>query len=425
MKRASVPAIILVASALALSGCGRDGGGDESDVLTIDDSPATGEIAVWTAGGNAARLAPFIEQFESDNTEVTVEVTDVPWAEMATKVSSAVAAGTAPDLVLVGLPDIPMLIAADSLQPVAQGVIDPADIFGAVQAGTEHDDVSYGVPWFVETRLFCYRKDFAALAGAVPPTTWDELLTFSDALTVPTTRETPLLVPIGADEPVAEFILPLLAQAGGEATNADATAFTLDTPEMVAALEYYGTLFQSGHASPEGTAGSDPIGAALSGAIAAFFVGTWIIPALEAQVGAQLVESAVACSEVPAGAAGDPSYLSAATWAVPKEAANPDAAFKLVRSLASLEAQEALYDVARELPAVTAAWEHPPLDADPWLTTARAQIENAVIAPPLPSWNELALTIAAESEKVARGTSSAQDAATAIQSKADELGTGW
>jgi multiple sugar transport system substrate-binding protein len=425
MRRALAPAALLLACTLALTGCGRSDEVAEPDRLTIDDSPATGEVSVWTAGGNADRLEPFLAQFAEDNPDATVEVTDVPWAEMSTKITSAIAAGTVPDLVLVGLPDIPTLIAGDGIQPVADGVLDSGDILASVQTATEHDGLSYGVPWFVETRLFCYRKDFAALAGATPPATWDELLAFSDALRVPGTRETPLLVPIGADEPVAEFVLPLLAQAGGAATDADGEAYTLDTPEMVAALDYYGTLFQDGHASPDGTVGGDPIGAALSGAIAAFFVGTWIIPAIESQVGPTLVDAAVACTEVPAGAAGAESYLSAATWAVPTDAANPDAAFKLVRSLTTVEAQEALYDTARELPAVTDAWEYAPLAADPWLAIARAQIEEAVTAPSLPSWNELAITIAVEAEKVARGTATAEEAVAAIQAKADELGTGW
>lgn len=425
MKRAPVLSVVILVSALALAGCGRTDDGVVDGPLTIDDSPATGEIIVWTAGGNDGRLAPFIETFESDNPEASVEVTDVPWNEMTTKVTSAIAAGTAPDLVLMGLADIPTLIASGGVQTVAEGVVDASTMLDDVQVATEHDGASYGVPWFVDTRLFCYRKDFATLAGLSAPTTWEELLSFSEALKVPALRESPLLVPIGADEPVADFILPLLGQAGGSAMNADNTEYTLDTPEMVAALEYYGSLFVEGHAAADGTAGGDPIGDALIGRIAAFYVGTWIIPAIEAQVGAQLVQSAVACTEVPAGPGGNPSYLGAATWAVPTDAANPDAAFKLVRSLVTLEAQQELYDQTRELPAVTAAWDYPALDSDPWLATARAQLESTVIAPPVPTWTELAQTIAIESEKVARGTMTAQDAATAIQAKADELGTGW
>jgi len=425
VKRSALPLALVLVAVLALAGCGRSESADPDGRITIDDSPATGEISVWTAGGNGAKLAPFIEQFEADNPDASIEVTDVPWNEVATKIRSALAAGTEPDLVLVGLPDVAMLIATDGFQPVAHGVVEPGDLVAEVQQATEHDGLSYAVPWFVETRLFCYRKDFAEMAGATAPTTWDELLAFSDALRALGTIENPLLVPLGPEERVGEFLIPLLAQAGGSAMNDDGTAFTLDTPEMVTALEFYGELFSAGHASLSGTLGGNPIGDALAGRVAAFYVGTWIIPAIVAQVGAAMAEAAVGCVVVPAGSAGNPSHLGAATWAVPRDAENAEGAWKLVRSLVTLEAQQAFFDATHELPALTAAWEHPPLQDDPWIATALTQLDSVVIDPPVPSWNELEKTIGAEAEKVARGTSTPEEAAAAMQRKADELGVGW
>jgi multiple sugar transport system substrate-binding protein len=425
MKRPLALLAIVLATTLAVSGCGRTDAPDDDGRLTIDDSAATGEITVWTAGGNGAKLDPFITAFEADNPDATIEVTDIPWNEVTTKITSALAAGTEPDLVLVGLPDVAMLIATDEFQPVADGVVDASGILSDVQVATEHDGLSYAVPWFVETRLFCYRKDFATLAGATAPTTWDELLAFSDALRTLDTIENPILVPIGPDQRVGEFLMPLLAQAGGSAMNDDGTAFTLDTPEMVAALEFYGRLFAEGHASPGGTTGGNPIGDALAGRVAAFYVGTWIIPAIVAQVGQAMVDSAVACITVPAGSAGNASHLGAATWAVPRDAENADGAFKFVRSLVTLEAQQALFDATHEIPALTAAWEHPPLQDDPWIATALTQLDSVIVNPPVPSWNELEQTIGAEAEKVARGASTPEEAAAAMQQKADELGLGW
>lgn len=423
MRRAFVSAAALIVAGLLLAGCGRDDSADDGGPLTIDDSPASGEIAVWVAGSHGATLEPFVDAFAAENPDATVEVTEVPWAEVTTKITSALAAGTVPDLMLVSLPDIPMLVASEGVQPVAEGVIDPSAIFAQAQTAVEHDGTAFGVPWFVETRLFCFRKDFAAQAGAAPPATWSGLQTFSTALTAIPSVEYPLLVPIGADEPVAEFLLPLLAQAGGAPLDGD--SYTLDTPEMVEALSFYGSLFTDGHASVEGTAGGDPIGDAVTGRVAAFYVGTWIIPAIASQVGEYLVETALACTVVPAGSAGATSYLGSATWTVPTDAANPDGAFKLLRSLMTTEAQQALFDATNELPAVTAAWEHEPLQDDPWIATSITQLDDVIPAPAVPSWNEVAATIAAEAEKVARGTATAEEAAAAIQQKADELGTGW
>ena len=45
------------------------------------------------------------------------------------------------------------------------------------------DGTSYGVPWYVETRVLYYRKDLAEKAGwTTAPTTWDELKRFAKDL---------------------------------------------------------------------------------------------------------------------------------------------------------------------------------------------------------------------------------------------------
>ena len=44
------------------------------------------------------------------------------------------------------------------------------------------DDVAYGVPWYVDTRVLYYRTDMAEAAGVEPPTTWDEYKAFAQAM---------------------------------------------------------------------------------------------------------------------------------------------------------------------------------------------------------------------------------------------------
>ena len=53
------------------------------------------------------------------------------------------------------------------------------------------------------------------------------------------------------------------------------------------------------------------------------------------------------------------------------------------------------------------------------------QLENTIAPPTVPSWDELSATIETEAEKVANGQVTSEDAAKAIQAKADTLGLGW
>ena len=57
-------------------------------------------------------------------------------------------------------------------------------------------------------------------------------------------------------------------------------------------------------------------------------------------------------------------------------------------------------------------------------TVLNDQLQNTVAPPSVPSWDEMSAFIETEAEKVANG-SSAEDAATAIEAKAESLGTGW
>ena len=52
--------------------------------------------------------------------------------------------------------------------PTPEGLVDEADFFPGAWGSTEVGGTSYGVPWYVETRVLYYRKDLAEKAG------WDE-----------------------------------------------------------------------------------------------------------------------------------------------------------------------------------------------------------------------------------------------------------
>ncbi len=54
---------------------------------------------------------------------------------------------------------------AGGLMPTPEGLVDEADFFPGAWGSTEVGGTSYGVPWYVETRVLYYRKDLAEKAG--------------------------------------------------------------------------------------------------------------------------------------------------------------------------------------------------------------------------------------------------------------------
>ena len=70
---------------------------------------------------------------------------------------------------------------AGGLMPTPEDLVDEADFFPGPWGSTEVGGTSYGVPWYVETRVLYYRKDLAEKAGwSEAPQTWDDLKQFAE-----------------------------------------------------------------------------------------------------------------------------------------------------------------------------------------------------------------------------------------------------
>lgn len=423
-KAVAIGAIGIV-SMLALSGCGRADDadtGDDAEVGTIDDLPATGEITIWAMGEEGENLGDFADAFIEDNPDATFTVTNIPWADVMTKYQTAVAAGTVPDAIMIGSSLLPSMVAAGGLAPVPDGVVDEDTLNETAAESVIVEDTAYAVPWYVETRVMYYRTDLAEKAGVEPPATWDDLTAFGEAMKA-NGAQYGIQLPMGDAEDSTQVILPFYAQAGGEVLNDDGDAYAWDEAALTDALEYYASFFTEGLAPMSGY-GDAQTAAFADGSNPSFISGPWMIGVLGDQESPEWVEANVGTAPVPAGADNNDSYLGGGHLGVFEDAENADGAWKLIRWLSDADTQQAWFERVNALPAVSSALDAEPFTSDPRLTVLNDQLENTVAPPSVPSWNEMSAFIETEAEKVANG-SSAADAAAAIIAKAESLGTGW
>lgn len=412
-----------VVGMLALSGCGRTDDtptGEGPSAEAIDDSPATGEITIWAMGEEGENLGDFADAFVADNPDATVTVTSIPWADVMTKYQTAVAAGTVPDAIMIGSSLLPSMVAAGGLAPVPDGVVDAATLNETAEESTQVEGVSYAVPWYVETRVLYYRSDLAEAAGMSAPTTWDEFTAFAEGFRSEGAQYG-IQLPMGDAEDSTQVILPFYAQAGGEVLNETGDGYAWNHDALVAALDYYGSFFTDGLAPTSGY-GDSQTSSFVDGSNPAFISGPWMVSVLADMEDADWVADNVATVPVPAGSANNDSYLGGGHLGVFADAKNADGAWKLIRWLAQADTQESWFELTSGLPAVTSALEG--FTSDPRVSVLNDQLQNTVAPPSVPSWDEMSAFIETEAEKVANG-SSAEDAATAIEAKAESLGTGW
>ena len=179
--RRRTPTIALAAvaaTALLVSGCGRAADGPATaneEGQDVSDGPATGTVTVWAMGAEGEKLPELTKEFEAANPDVTVEVTAIPWDSAHDKFTTAITAGETPDAAMVGTTWMGEFAGLGALDPTPS-TIDSGAFFEGAWSTTEVEGTSYGVPWYVETRLVYYRTDLAEQAGwTEPPADWEGL----------------------------------------------------------------------------------------------------------------------------------------------------------------------------------------------------------------------------------------------------------
>jgi multiple sugar transport system substrate-binding protein len=414
----------IAVATLVLAACGRDDDdeGAENGDTTPEPAPAEtgpveGEISVWAMGAEGENLGVLAEDFMAENPEVTVEVTAVPWDAAHERIVNAIAGGQVPDVSLIGTTWMGEFATLGGLDPTPE-TIDPSQFFEGAWNTTVVDGVSYGVPWYVETRLLYYRTDLAEQAGATePPANWDELKQLAQGMSEAGAQYGIGLQPaqIGA----WQTWIPFFWQQGGEIVD-DSGNFTIGSEACVEALTYYDSFNEEG-LSPAADFPEIVIEEAFAkGDLGSFISGPWMIGIIT-DAGADPETWTVA--HQPTEQSGT-SFVGGGNLAVFSDSDNKAAAWAFVEYASQPEVQVKWYETVSDLPAVQAAWDDPALADDELLAAFGEQLDDAKAPPSIPTWEQIASVIDAQIEQVTLGDATPEDACQAMQDEASAIGTG-
>ena len=418
-NRVARRAVLVGASALAVS----FGLAASAHAQTIDEAPATGVLQVWIGGAEGEKLPSFLADFEKANPELKVEITQIPSDQFDAKLLTAIAAGTVPDLVRLYSQSQASLMATGAFAPVPEGLVKAEDFFPGAYATNVKAGVAYGVPMDAYATMFQYRKDLADKAGLGAPKTWDEMKAFAKAMQGQGATWG-LGMDIGYDIYNAQGLNEYVHQNGGSFISADGTAWTINSDANVAALEYWGSFFTEGLASPDGPKFLDTVPWFTSNEIAGKDIGPWFEQWLVDANGRDWVNANLATAIMPAGPAGSVSALGSGSLAVLKDGKNPTAAWKLVRYMTKPETQVGWYKYFGSLPAVKAAWDDAAISGNGLLNAQREALQTAVDVPQVPTWNQVGTYLGQQMELVARGQATARQVLDDVQAFAEGAGLG-
>ncbi|MHB8186957.1 MAG: sugar ABC transporter substrate-binding protein [Dermatophilaceae bacterium] len=421
IRTTTVVALALTTS-LGLAACGRsaDTGAKPGDkASTVSSGKATGTISVWAMGAEGDNLSKLAKDFEAANPGVKVQVTAIPWDSAHDKFATAITAGKTPDAAMVGTTWMGEF-ATQALDPTPSS-IDKSVFFDGAQKTTEVGGTSYGVPWYVETRLVYYRKDLAAKAGITTlPTDWAGLKAMAKAMQTKAGAKWGINLQPGATGSW-QTILPFAWSNGAEVTTADQKKFTFDTPAMAEAVKYYQSYFTDKIAAKQLPDGSiEP--SFVNGSIPMFISGPWEMSAVEKLGGADF-KAKYGVMQMPKQKTAT-SFVGGSDFVVFKSSKNRDSAWKFVQWLSDPKTQVKWYGLSTDLPSVKSAWQDPALTADPKLAVFGKQLEDAKAPPAIATWEQVAAVFDSEMEKVMKTGLDPATALKAIQVKADSIGTG-
>lgn len=424
--RKSRLAVTFLAASLVLAACGREeespsgsaptsGPGNQSSIAA---APASGAITVWAMGAEGERLPELAKAFEAANPGVKVEVTPVPWNAAHDKFTNAITAGTTPDAAMVGTTWMGEFVGLDALEPTPAD-FDKSVFFEGAQKTTEVGGTSYGVPWYVETRLIYYRKDIAEKAGITEvPTDWEGLHAMAKAMQEKGGAKFGFgLQPgkVGSWQSIMPF-----AWSNGSKI-ADDKGYTFDNPELAEAVTYFQSYFTDGiadKAQPDGQAEAS----FADGSVPMFISGPWSMKAVEEQGGAGFADK-YDVMPMPTKKTAT-SFVGGSDFVVFKAAKNKDTAWKFVQFLTDPKTQVDWYKLSTDLPSVKSAWDDPALKADAKLAKFGVQLNDAQAPPSFATWEEVALVFDSEMEKVMKTGADPAAALKAVQTEAASIGTG-
>ena len=167
--------VALFGALLAVAGC--------SSTTSNNPAPESGTLTVWLMNGSAPQsvVDGVNADFKAKHPNVNVDVQIQQWSDVTTKLDTAYAGSTPPDVVELGNTLVAKYAAAGALQDITgkKGNYEGSSTW--LQSLTESCTFGgklYCVPYYAGSRAVIYRKDMFTAAGITnTPASMDELLT--------------------------------------------------------------------------------------------------------------------------------------------------------------------------------------------------------------------------------------------------------
>ena len=191
-----------------------------------------------------------ISNFTTANPDTTVKWDDVPWDAMQSKILTSISAKTAPDVVNLN-PNFASQLAGKNAWLDLSSKVSPEvqkQYLPKIWQANTLNDLSFGIPWYLTTRVTIYNQDLLKKAGiTTPPATYEELAKVAKTVKEKTGKYAFFITFSPGD---SGEVLESMVQMGVKLVDEQGKA-AFDTPEGLATFKYWVDLYQQGLLPPE------------------------------------------------------------------------------------------------------------------------------------------------------------------------------
>jgi multiple sugar transport system substrate-binding protein len=401
---------------LAAVACGRG----QADARTT--------VRFWAFGREGEVVRELVPEFERRHPEIRMEVQQIPWTAAHEKLLTAYVGDATPDAAQLGNTWIPEFSSLHALAPLDARIARSAgktagDFFPGVWDTNVIDGKTWGLSWYVDTRLLFYRTDLvAAEGGPWPPRSWAE---WRETMARIKRRGGPgrfaILLPIDEWQQPVVFGLQngagLLADGGRRGNFRD--------PRFRQAMAFYLDLYKSGLAPALDLQGVANLYQQFAeGYFAMVITGPWNLGEFKSRL-PPAMQDRWATAPLPPPEEGMPypglALAGGSSLVLFRRARSPEAAWKWLEYLAEPAQQARFYQLSGDLPARPSAWKLAGLAADPRAAAFLVQLGHVGPTPKVPEWEQIATRVAECAEQVMRGGRDLDAALAALDADVDRI----
>jgi multiple sugar transport system substrate-binding protein len=391
-------------------------------------APSDGSTVIefWAMGREGEAIQSMVSDFERRAPGIRVRVQQIPWSAAHEKLLTAYVGDAMPDVFQAGNTWIPEFVALNAVEPLDTWIarsssVRADDYFPGILDTNIIDTATYGLPWYVDTRLLFLRTDMLRQAGETePPTTWASWL---DVMQRIKERGGPsdyaILLPMTEWQP--PVILALQLNATLLRDHAQYANFQ-DAP-FRQAFGFYLSLFSRGLAPRAGQAEVANLYQDFANAYFSMYIsGPWNIGEFTRRLPASMAGKwSTAPLPAPGGDGPGVSLAGGASLVIVRNCPRKAAAWRWIEYLSEPAQQTRLYRLIGDLPARKSAWADPALASNEYVRAFWKQLQQVRATPKIPEWERIADKISHYAEAAIRGTMTPEGALAALDADVDAL----